>query len=43
MSTTSTPSVAPALFGIVALLLIAAAMLHDDRPHVSRNPHHLSE
>jgi hypothetical protein len=36
-------SLAPAFFGIVAILAIAAAMLHDDRPHLSRNPHHLSE
>ncbi len=36
-------SLAPAFFGIVATLAIAAAMLHDDRHTMTRNPHHLSE
>ena len=35
--------IAPFLFGLVAVVAIVAAMLHDDRPHISRDPHHLSE
>jgi hypothetical protein len=35
--------IAPFLFGLVAIIAIGAAMLHDDRPQLSRNPHHLSE
>lgn len=31
------------IFGVGALLIIGAALLHDDSAHMSRNPHHLSE
>lgn len=35
--------IAPLLFGVVCLALVAASMLRDDSAHMSRDPHHLSE
>lgn len=35
--------IASFLFGALALALFAAAVLHDDSEHMSRDPHHLSE